>query len=513
MKEISITKNFASEIVVPSLLAIAVVFVMFLWQGNNGFFLADEGYLWYGVQRVISGEVPIRDFMAYDPGRYYWSAWLMQLWGDNGIMALRITVAFFQAIGLSVGLVFIARTCKKQNVLYLLLSTIILMLWMYPRHKLFDISLSIFLIAVLSYFVESKTNRGYFFTGLCLGLIAVFGRNHGLYGLVASLSVILFNINRLDRLCIIKRVLCWILGIIVGFTPILLMMLIVPDFARAFYDSILFLFELKGTNLPLPVPWPWRVNIASLPLGDGIRALLVGCFFIGIVVFGVISILWIIWCRWRKKFISPVWMAASFLALPYAHYSYSRAAVGHLAMGIFPFLIGSLVFFTTQSPKIKWSSICILCVSSFWVMYVVQPGWSCYVNQCVRVNIAGDTLKVQPDIVNVITQLKQVTEQYAKGQNILITPYWPGAYSLLSRKSPIWEIYALFPRSSAFQKAEIKRIEEANPALVWVFDLALDEREELRFSNTHSTVYQYIVDNYERVPNILNPAYEIYKKK
>ena len=152
--------------------------------GHKGFNLWDEGFLWYGVQRVIGGELPIRDFMSYDPGRYYWSAALMSLWGDNGIMALRGVVAVFQAMGLFIGLLLIARSVKTPSFPYLFLSAITLVAWMYPRHKLFDISLSILLIGVLAFLVQHPTSRRYVFTGLCVGLVAVFGRNHGVYGVV-----------------------------------------------------------------------------------------------------------------------------------------------------------------------------------------------------------------------------------------------------------------------------------------------------------------------------------------
>ena len=496
-------------------LATFVVFTLFMWQGNKGFNLADEGFLWFGAQRVMLGEVPIRDFMAYDPGRYYWSAALMSLWGDNGIMTLRGAVAIFQAIGLFVGLLLIARAVKKQNLFYMFLSAITLVVWMFPRHKLFDISLSILLIGILACLVQNPTNRRYFFAGLCLGLVAIFGRNHGIYGAAGSVGVMLWlRIKHVEGPGLIKGFALWAAGVTAGFTPILFMALLVPGFAVAFWESIRFLFEIKATNLPLPVPWPWQVNFA-VPLGEAIRGVLVGLFFIGTVVLGVLSIIWVVWQQFQKKQVSPALVAASFLALPYAHYAYSRADVAHLAQGIFPLLVGCLVLLATQPAKVKWALALMLCAASLWATHVFHPGWQCHTNkQCVNIEVSGSNLQVDSGTASDVGLLRKLAEQYVSdGQSFIATPFWPGAYPLLGRKSPMWEIYALFPRSQAFEQAEIERIKTARPGFALVFDLPFDGRDELRFRKTHPLIHQYFLDHFERLHDSPNPAYQIYRAK
>ena len=378
------------------LVAALTVGALFLWESADGFNLWDEGFLWYGVQRVMLGEVPIRDFMAYDPGRYYWAAGLMSLWGDSGIMSLRLAVAIFQSLGLLAGLLLVSRSERRHSIWYLLLASLTLAVWMFPRHKLFDISLSIFLVYMLAFMSESPTARRYFLAGFCMGIVAVFGRNHGIYGAVSSVAIMIWlSVKRAEGPSFIRGVLFWTAGVAIGYTPILFMSLTAPGFATAFLDSVRFLFERGNTNLPLPIPWPWRVDFDSLSLVEATRGTLIGLFFIAIVAFGVVSILWLIRQKIRARNVSPVFAAASFLALPYAHFAYSRADVSHLAQGIFPALIGGLALLATQPPKIKWPLACILCAASLTAVLAIHPGWQCQVGKaCVGLAISGSRLQV-----------------------------------------------------------------------------------------------------------------------
>lgn len=500
-------------------LSVSVVFLLFLWQGNKGFSLWDEGFLWYGVQRVLLGEVPIRDFMAYDPGRYYWSAVFVNVVADNGIMSLRAAAALIQALGLFVGLLLIAQSTNrsgKDQLLYLIISATTLVVWMFPRHKLFDISLSIMLISILTFLITNPVPKRYFIAGTCVGLVAVFGRNHGMYGMIGSAGVMVWlSIKRSAGPTILHGAFLWGAGVTVGFLPIIFMALLIPGFAVAFWESILLLFEQQTTNLPLPVPWPWTVNFAAASLEASARGVLVGLFFIGTLVFAGLSVLWVLLRRLKEKPVPASFVATAFLALPYAHFAFSRADVAHLAQGIFPIIVGCLIILSGVKNSIKWPLAAGLCITSVWVMHTFHPGWQCLASkQCIDVEIYDSNLKVDPGTAKDIALLHELTEQYAPNdQSFIATPYWPGAYALLKRKSPMWEIYALFPRTEAFQRKEIERIKEFNSGFAIVIDLPLDGRDELRFKNTHPLIHNYIVNNFELVPVSPQPAYQIYKAK
>ncbi len=499
------------------MLSCLTVSLAFFWQGHIGFNLWDEGFLWYGVQRVLNEEIPIRDFMAYDPGRYYWSAALATIIGDGGIISVRVTVAVFQALGLFIGLLLIAQSSKNRTwnePLFLAIAAITLAVWMFPRHKLFDISLSMLLVGALAFLVRNPTPRRYLAAGIAVGLAAFFGRNHGVYGVIGSFGVLLW-LGVGPRSGIVWGAFLWAVGIAIGFLPIVLMLLLVPGFATAFLESIRFLFQQTATNLPLPVPWPWTVDFMTFSISDAIRAFLVGLFFIAVLAFGWLVSLWALVQRFKGRPVSPTLVAAAFLAIPYAHYAFSRADVGHLAQGVFPMLVGCFAIFATLGSRAKWGLSMFLCSTSLWVMSVQHPGWQCMVSRgCVNVTVSDSVLQVDPATANDIAFLRSLSDQFAVGgKSFVATPFWPGAYALLNQKSPMWEIYALFPRQENFERSEIDRIKAFSPGFILVLNLPLDGREELRFQNTHPLTYKFISDNFERVPSQSPPGYEIYKAK
>ena len=498
------------------MLAISCLFVLisFLWQGHVGFNISDEGYLWYGAQRVTVGEVPLRDFMAYDPGRYYWVASLMSLLNDSGIITLRISIAILEVISLFVSLYLISELKRYKNSIdYLLLTLIgcIYILWMFPVFKIFDISASIFAVYLLKNLISNTTARAFFLTGFGFGVIALFGRNHALYGVIGTFGGFLYilfdNSKNISRV----KIYYWFLGLMLGYLPNILMIVIVPGYFDAVVDSILFLFEIKATNLPLPVPWPWRIVSFHEPLYVLLQSLSIGFFYLLLVLFPVIAIA-VILKKFRHIKVYPVLVASILVGLPYLHVAFSRAHGARLGQVIFPVLIFFLGMLFIQKNKIRAPLILLLFCVSLSAMLPYQPLWQCYISrQCLNVNVHGDNLLVDEGTAKNILLLGDLFSKYATpNQNFLVTPYWPGAYAIKNEKSPVWGIYALFPRSNDDQLDEIKRLTKTKLNFVLIANYPLDGRNELKYENTHPLVYNYILNNFERVPISGGNMLEVY---
>lgn len=490
-------------------LSAAVVLLLFLWEGRLGFDLADEGYLWYGAQRTLLGEVPLRDFMSYDPGRYWWAAAAMALWGNDGILGLRASLAAFQVLGLLSGLWLVAQAqvrAGRDRLAYLAVAAAILSLWMVPRHKLIDIGTCLLLLAAFTRLVRQPVAPRFFEAGLAVGLAAVIGRNHGLYGLVGGLGVMAWlGWGRHAATSPGRGLALWALGIGAGYLPVIVMLLAVPGFASAFAHSLLLLWQQEGTNIALPVPWPW---LAARP-----QAWVVGAFFLGLPLVGVLALVGAVFRRLRQRPVAPPIVAAACLSLPYAHFAFSRADLGHLAQGIFPALVIVLVLLAGAPARLRWPAVALLAAASALAVLPAHPGWQCRAG-CAEVAISGDRVRMRPDTAAAVALLRRLAAEHAPGETpLLVGPYWPGAYALLGRRAAAWELCALFPRSREFELAEIGRLRAAAPGLVVLVDTPLDGDPVRTFRATHPLTDRFIEAHFQRIPDTGLPAVRAYRRR
>jgi hypothetical protein len=495
------------------MLATTLVIISSLLQCNIGIKLADEGYLWYGAEQTLQGRVPLRDFQSYDPGRYYWCAFWMKLFG-NGIISLRLSLAIFQTIGLSLGLLALKRYIRSWKVMVLAAS--IMLMWMIPRHKLFDCSLSIAAVFFALRLIENPSLRQHFISGIFIGLAAFFGRNHGLYNFLAFGMLMLFIRFKLEKIDILRSGFSMGSGILLGYSPMLIMMLIVPGFFDSFFLPLTIIFRRGSTNLFLPIPWPWRFDYSKMNFAESVSALSVGFFFMMMPLVHIHNIINLLVCKkdhLKNKLLLAV---SSFVGVVYMHHAFSRADIGHRGQGIAPlmiavFAIPSAFGFSRKKMFCVFGLAVLVFMtlfsagrrSEFYAKATSKPG------RYVKSDIAGDTLWLPHDQAKYIQAIKGINSQMiSPEEGFLVPPWQPGMYPVLQRESPLWDIYFLFPETEPRQEEMIKELRQKKVNWALLSNLSLDGREDLKFSNTHKLLWNYFMEYYQAVKvDELQPNY------
>src|SRR5205814_8324787 len=111
-----------------------------------------------------------------------------------------------------------------------------------------------------------------------------------------------------------------------------------------------------------------------------------------------------------------------------------------------------------------------------------------------------------------IRLLRDLARLYAQdGRPFFATPFFPGAYAVLERNSPVWEIYATVPRSAAFEEAEIERLKKASPGFVIInYGISFSQLNLHPFQQTHERLYRYVTEHFDRIDDPSYPMYEIF---
>jgi hypothetical protein len=457
--------------------------------------LADEGFLWYGVLRTRAGDVPLRDFQAYDPGRYYWSAAGSFLFGQ-GLLGLRASLAVAQGLGLFFGLL----VCRRltSNVVTLAAMGTILAAWMFPRHKLFEPAISMAAVWVGVRLLEAPSSRRLFAAGAFAGLAAWFGRNHGLYCVLAfaALIALLVRAGRIQSAG--NAVRSFVLGIAAGSAPLWIMLLVVPGFPAAFWDSIVFHLT-QGLNIPLPYPWPWRIDLHG-PFGFDLVARVgtVAAFALPLLLYplGLVLALRTPPDRQADR---AVLISATSVGTFYLHHASIRSDVPHLAQAIHPLLLLVLAIPASMSLRRVARSLALGTLGAITVVVALNANQSLkHLRSGGRVEfvvheVAGERLKLPAAQALQLRGIEAaIRSRVGPGDRLFVAPTGPGFYPVFNKTSPAWWLYFLWPATDAAQRGTIERLEAAAVEWALIIDDAIDGNEALRFRNSNPQVRGYL---------------------
>ena len=504
--------------------SISITGLWFWLTWRYGFDLADEGYYWYGAQRILRGEVPMRDFASYDIGRYYWAASFMRVVGDDGILAARLGAAVYQALGTFLGVYVCLLTLRQQGVVrwvFALLVACTLTVWVLPYYKVYDHATSILIVALLVLMLKVAKPTAWLMAGVGLGVAAMMGRNHGVYGAVAaSLVIVVLLIKAPSRRAVIGLVGYFVVGVVLGFAPTLVMMFLVSGFAGAFLDSIVAMLRYGATNIGLPVPWPWTAKVSGIGFLLAAVRLSVGLGFVFLLVFPVVGLLMLA----RRRFnltgnANIVLFAAIAASIPYAHYSFSRADVTHLSLGILPAVMGLLA----AIGAMKGLRPLALAAGALAVSLLTVSDSNAYLSaralkqKLLQTNIGGQQIWMFPGVYERLqAATKALASQAGGAGKFLALPDLTSLYAIYRAKMPLWEIYSLIPRDNEFEAREIKRLELFVPELVLLSDHALDGKPEFRYSQMHPLIYAWILSRYQLADSsekTANSDFKVYSRK
>lgn len=483
------------------LLSASLIYTYYVIQGNIGIDLGDEGYLWYGAIQTYLGSIPLLDFQSYEPGRYYWISLWFKIFNSTSLIALKIATLLFFFIGLSCALLVVRKYTSSWW--YTIILGLCLTICAFPSYRLFDISLSMILVYIILFLLEKPNRTRFFVTGVVIGIAAYIGSNHGLYYTVAVILAAIYIYYKIKKKYFQKGIFFLVLGVILGYSPRWVMFILKPETFFNYLEMVKWLFNLGSTNIPLPIPWPWTVTYVSLP--SYLWGVTIGCLFI------VIIILPIFLCFYsfirRKHFVLA---ACSFAGLPYIHLAISRADIVHLSQAIAPLIlcIGYLIIFFCKNKKlITYFALVSMLIFFMFTIGRVQPAYNLLTDRVgnftelkLDQHVLGDTMLVSNYHAELIYKILDIRDlNLGEGENFFIAPHTPMIYPLLNTKSPIWDIYLLFPESKQRQLEQIEELDRKNVSLVILADNALDGRDDLRFKNTHPILYNYFYQSFQEI--------------
>lgn len=482
--------------------SLALMMASFLINAHQGLSWADEGLLWYGSQRVLAGEIPVRDFFSYDPGRYYWTAAFYSVLSDPSLRTTLLAGSVFAGLALTATLLTLEHAGMGRKWRWLL-AIAICIAFSFPRHKIYEQALSLVLAcSIYVVLTNAGSAKHWWLLGLMTGLAAVMGRNHGVFFLAGSALTVSFLL--LSRQTVLKwgNVVTHGLGVVIGYSPVWLLCLFSTGFFPSFWESLL---RTAGWQLPLQIPFLWNIDLTGMAPSWRWHAVAVGLICLLIPLTYLVSAAWVAGKDRFNQATRLHLLLASFsiAGMPYLQQALDRADFGHIAQGILPSL-GALVCVGVLASSGRtfgrviqaFSLILMVTVVATWMPYVpylrlskleaAQPG------STAMFAMDGTTYRIERYQASLMTRLRQLKDRCGLSDaEFLAAPHFPGLYAYLHLDAPHWDSYYVYSRPLSMQREHLANMPNIKLALI-APEETIDGLERLKFGNTYGESLRFL---------------------
>lgn len=456
---------------------------------------ADEAYLWYGTLRLLEGQVPVRDFRSYEPGRYLWCAPFM-LAIQRGVLAIRIASNVFYALALTLGLAVL----RTQDVSLLPLLTLgaVAVMTVEEPYKLFEPGFAWLWIAAASLLIGTPSMAHGLLLGVVIGGAATFGLNLALY--TSGATLVLVSWLWLQGNLQLAQFLCLVVGSALGAAPLILYMLCAPGFLAALLERRVFAVLRRGTtNLPLPIPWPWKTRWGSAQRWVVVRRWSEGLAYLAMPLIPVLAVVLLFWPGLpRDPSATSGLAAAACLGLFAWHHAYSRADPWHFYQSHIPVLV-TAVLLLDRCPQ-GW--LILAAWLAFLLLYFIRrPRRGALPEESLSCDCDGWRLHCNPETKLVVDRLKErLASVSTPTQEWLVAlPWMLWLLPMLKLRSPVYDTFCVYPASLDEQQKMISQIESSLVELAIIDTSNLDGDARLSFSRTHPLVMDWLLRHFDQI--------------
>jgi hypothetical protein len=467
---------------------IAVIAALLLlygrWRAPLG---ADEGYLWFGVQQLLRGRMPHRDFKSYEPGRYLWSGMVARLCG-HGLLPLRIGTHLFFAIGLAFALVVLRSYGLSWPILAA--TALALAALAHPQHKQFEHAWILAAWAGNALLLLQPEPASLALAAAVTGLSLLFGFNLLLYfGAALAITVSLSMLH--GSLTLESRDIALLAAAGFGGTmPLMLLLLLSPGFRQRFLQRRVGAVLTRGqSNLPLPLPWPWRAPPRQLHDLKPAHRRAFQWSFLGLFATPVVIGGWVWIAPAAFAGLAPALLAAAVLGLCVGHHAASRADPPHITQAIAPLCLQAMLLAAAFAPAMAW----VVAAAALWLTWPLQPrARGRHPAALASIRTDGWNIDATPIQASLLAEATRLCALLPDRAGFYAAPAYPALYALLKRDAPAYDTFALYPVDAQAQTSLIATLQHANVRAAIIDDAPTDGREELRFSRTHGAVWAHL---------------------